>query len=69
MKQKDETMHIAPGGEASPLSRNGSQQPETPTRRELIEQYGKYAVIAPPLLLFVSKAVGQSADPEIHSVP
>lgn len=69
MKQKDEAMHIAPDGKASPVSPDGPQQPETSTRRELIERYGKYAVIAPPLLLFISKAVGQEADPEIHSVP
>jgi hypothetical protein len=41
---------------------------ETPSRRELIERYGKYAVVAPPLLLFVSRALGQY-DPDIHSKP
>lgn len=43
--------------------------PEDTSRRELIARYGKYAVVATPLLLFVSKAAGQEADPEIHSVP
>jgi len=36
---------------------------ETPNRRELIERYGKYAIVAAPLLVFVSKARA------IHSKP
>jgi len=36
---------------------------ETPSRRELIERYGKYAIVAAPLLMFVSKAHA------IHSRP
>ena len=36
---------------------------ETPSRRELIERYGKYAIIAAPLLLFATKARA------IHSKP
>ena len=36
---------------------------ETSTRRELIERYGKYAIVAAPLLLFASKARA------IHSRP
>lgn len=36
---------------------------DTSTRRELIERYGKYAVVAAPLLLFASKARA------IHSRP
>ena len=40
-----------------------SSQPETSTRRELIERYAKYAVVAAPLLLFASKAHA------IHSKP
>jgi len=38
-------------------------QTETPSRRELIARYGKYAVVAAPLLMFVSKAHA------IHSKP
>lgn len=37
--------------------------PETPSRRELIERYGKYAIVGAPLLVFVSKARA------IHSKP
>jgi hypothetical protein len=37
--------------------------PKTPSRRELIERYGKYAIVAAPLLVFVSKARA------IHSKP
>lgn len=36
---------------------------ERSTRRELIERYGKYAIVATPLLLFASKARA------IHSRP
>lgn len=39
------------------------RQDETPTRREMIQRYAKYAVAAAPLLLFVSKAHA------IHSKP
>jgi len=45
---------------SSPESENS---PETPSRRELIERYGKYAIVAAPLLVFVSKARA------IHSKP
>jgi len=38
-------------------------QKETPSRRELIEKYGKYALVGAPLLIFVSKAHA------IHSKP
>jgi hypothetical protein len=40
-----------------------ANQPKTPSRRELIERYAKAAVVAAPLLLFVSKAQA------IHSKP
>jgi hypothetical protein len=40
-----------------------SSAAETPTRRDLIERYGKYALVAAPLLLFASKAHA------IHSAP
>ena len=35
---------------------NTADTPELSSRRELIERYGKYAVIAAPLLLFATKA-------------
>jgi hypothetical protein len=40
-----------------------SEPAETPTRRELIERYGKYALVAAPLMMFASKAHA------IHSHP
>jgi hypothetical protein len=50
--------------EATPsFSSDAVNQPDTPNRRQLIERYGKYALVAAPLLLFASKARA------IHSVP
>jgi hypothetical protein len=46
-----------------PSSPAHSESAETPTRRELIERYGKYALVAAPLLVFASKAHA------IHSKP
>jgi len=46
-------------------SGDDSDRPETPSRRQLIERYGKYAVVATPLLLFASRGQGQ----DIHSKP
>ncbi len=40
-----------------------SESVETSTRRELIERYGKYALVAAPLLVFASKAHA------VHSKP
>lgn len=40
-----------------------SEESDASTRRELIKRYGKYALAAGPLLLFVSKAHA------IHSRP
>jgi hypothetical protein len=40
-----------------------ANQPETSNRRELIARYGKVAIVAAPLLMFVSKARA------IHSKP
>jgi len=37
--------------------------PDSPSRRELIERYAKYAIVGAPLLLFASKAHA------IHSKP
>lgn len=47
----------------SSSSTDSSNSQETPSRRELIERYGKYALVATPLLLFASKARA------IHSAP
>lgn len=47
----------------SPSSPADSEIAETSTRRELIERYGKYALVAAPLLVFASKAHA------IHSKP
>jgi hypothetical protein len=58
MKEKEENQQ--PNTQSSPETAN---QPETSSRRELIERYGKYAIVAAPLLVFVSKARA------IHSKP
>lgn len=44
-------------------SSDADNQPASETRRELIARYGKVAVVAAPLLMFVSKARA------IHSRP
>jgi len=44
-------------------SHDPTNLPEAPNRRELIERYAKYAIVAAPLLVFVSKARA------IHSKP
>jgi hypothetical protein len=46
-----------------PICAEEQSQPQGPNRRELIKRYGKYALAAGPLLLFVSKAHA------IHSRP
>jgi len=58
MKEQDENQHESPKS-----SSESEDQPETSSRRELIERYGKYALVAAPLLVFVSKAHA------IHSRP
>ncbi len=47
----------------APSPDRATNEPESSTRRELIGRYAKYAVIAAPLLVFVSKAQA------IHSAP
>lgn len=42
---------------------DAANQPELSNRRQLIARYGRHAVVAAPLLLFVSKAYA------IHSKP
>jgi hypothetical protein len=64
MEGKTEEICSQEGQEATPLSSPADSSPaETATRRELIERYGKYALVGAPLLLFASKAHA------IHSKP
>jgi hypothetical protein len=64
MDAKSQAIRSPEGQDAtSPSSLAQSESPETPTRRELIERYGKYALVAAPLLVFASKAHA------IHSKP
>jgi hypothetical protein len=66
MNDRPEEMHT-PEDEhqatTSPTDPNTDKEPQTSSRRELIERYAKAAVIAAPLILFVSKAHA------IHSKP
>ena len=50
------------GGD-QPGSQHGEKADTATSRRELIEKYAKYALVATPLLVFVSKAQA------IHSKP
>ncbi len=63
----DEKMQETSSPEAQDVTPQSSPEPsettETTTRRQLIERYGKYALVASPLLLFASKAHA------IHSKP
>jgi hypothetical protein len=64
MKDKEEKLNSDTGEDQGAVFGRGAENPpETPSRRELIERYGKYAIVAAPLLLFASKARA------IHSVP
>ena len=64
MDDKERKLNSNPGeGQEAVSGRGAENPPETPSRRELIERYGKYAIVAAPLLLFASKARA------IHSVP
>jgi hypothetical protein len=64
MKERNGETHSQTNLDSSPPSGpDPANQPETPTRRELIERYAGYAMIAAPLLVFVSKARA------IHSKP
>jgi hypothetical protein len=51
------------GQNTDPSTAQATNESESSTRRELIGRYAKYAVIAAPLLMFVSKAQA------IHSKP
>jgi len=61
MTEKEEKVHSGMSADDAAASRE--EVVETPNRRELIEKYGKYAIVAAPLLLFASKARA------IHSKP
>lgn len=64
MNDQNEKIGAQADQESSQQSSTGNTSlPDTSTRRELIERYGKYAVVAAPLLLFASKARA------IHSRP
>ena len=56
---------MSPDNEQHPAANSPDEanDPQIPSRRELIERYAKAAVIAAPLLVFVSKAQA------IHSKP
>jgi len=60
---KGETHSRLDQDDTQPSSPDPANSPEISSRRELIERYAKYAVIAAPLLVFVSKARA------IHSKP
>jgi hypothetical protein len=61
MKEREEEISSQTKPDSFPP--DPATQTETSTRRELIERYGKYAIVAAPLLVFVSKAHA------IHSRP
>jgi hypothetical protein len=64
MKTEKEVLHSQSEQSApSPAHQDTANQPEKSNRRELIERYGKYAIVGAPLLMFVSKAHA------IHSKP
>ena len=63
MNQQPQEMHPEDENIATPSSPDAADEPAITTRRELIERYAKVAVVAAPLLVFVSKARA------IHSKP
>ena len=64
MKENKEEKHSQANPDSSPLpSPDPANEPETPSRRELIERYGKYAIVGAPLLVFVSKARAIKSKP------
>jgi hypothetical protein len=60
---RPEEMHSQDENIAAPASPDTANKPATSNRRELIERCAKAAIIAAPLVLFVSKARA------IHSKP
>jgi hypothetical protein len=66
MNEKNESWLSDKELEPAPSSSRGdSDGPEAPSRRQLIERFGKFAAVSPALMLFASR--GQS--PDIHSEP
>jgi len=64
MNENQKNLNSDAGENKEVVSPSGALDPlETPNRRELIERYGKYAIVAAPLLLFATKARA------IHSAP
>jgi hypothetical protein len=64
MNENGERLNSQAGADKVADSSPGVSDPlETTSRRELIERYGKYAIVAAPLLLFATKARA------IHSLP
>jgi hypothetical protein len=63
IKENEELHAQTKSEETTEPSANPVDRHDAPSRRELIQRYGKYAVAAAPLLLFVSKAHA------IHSKP
>jgi hypothetical protein len=64
MNDKEGKLNSNPGEDQKAVSGRGPENlPETPSRRELIERYGKYAIVAVPLLLFASKARAIHSEP------
>lgn len=62
MKENKEEIQAQTGRDVASTD-DTANQPETSNRRELIARYGKVAIVAAPLLMFVSKARA------IHSKP
>ena len=63
MNERPQEMHPEDEHATVPISPDAADEPAITTRRELIERYAKVAVVAAPLLVFVSKARA------IHSKP
>jgi hypothetical protein len=64
MNEKEDKVQSQTGEDHGADSSHEAATPrEAPSRRELIERYGKYAIVGAPLLLFASKARA------IHSKP
>lgn len=64
MSAEQDEIHAQANENVAPLPPpDVENHPEKSSRRELIERYGRYAVVAAPLLMFVSKAHA------IHSRP
>jgi hypothetical protein len=63
MNDSTEEMHSQDENIAAPSSPDTMNEPATSNRRELIERCAKAAIIAAPLVVFVSKARA------IHSKP